>query len=449
MNETKKHGRRWGNASGGASQKEVADNILKDFVGMMVEKVKAVKGDWTKPWFSPGVQGSPRALFGDEYRGMNALMTMFRCEAEGWDVPLFATFNRFNELNYSGKVDERGRKIPLTGPDGNPLPYVGVRAGEKGTKVTYNKPYAYDFSTRKTLDIKDYDRLSDEEKAKYSVLTKPFSFTVFNICQTNIREQRPELWEKLCKDYLAKDLQLVKDDENQIHFEPTDRMVRENKWIVPVRFENQDNCRYSKSAHDILMPLREQFIAKGDDGRNFYISMWHEMVHSALHEDKAHGGVSDVLTQVTGITEEESGTRNSKAFDRYSCEELAAELGGAFIAHRYGITSQPTEDSLRYLDSWLKNLQESPEFLKTAMRQMKGATLVIAEHIDKMDQVIRQERDAGRGMEPVKEDVGMDFDGDGLLEGTESDRIVRGDGRDSSQESSSYDQAARNVFHRR
>lgn len=40
-------------------------------------------------------------------------------------------------------------------------------------------------------------KLSDKEKEEYNVYPKMQVFRVFNVAQTNLKEARPEMWEKL------------------------------------------------------------------------------------------------------------------------------------------------------------------------------------------------------------------------------------------------------------
>ena len=61
----------------------------------------------------------------------------------------------------------------------------------------------------------------------------------------------------------------------------------------------------------------------------------------------------------------------------YAREELVAELGSALVAQRYGMTKHIKEDSCAYLKSWLDELKESPQFIKTTLLDVKKATSMI------------------------------------------------------------------------
>ena len=50
------------------------------------------------------------------------------------------------------------------------------------------------------------------------------------MAQTNLKEVRPEFWEKLEQEY---SMPKVEKDE-QFAFEPVDRMIADNRWICPI-----------------------------------------------------------------------------------------------------------------------------------------------------------------------------------------------------------------------
>ena len=54
--------------------------------------------------------------------------------------------------------------------------------------------------TKEKIKYDDYKNLSEDEKKEYNVYPRMQVFRVFNAQQTNLREARPELWEKLEKE---------------------------------------------------------------------------------------------------------------------------------------------------------------------------------------------------------------------------------------------------------
>ena len=77
--------------------------------------------------------------------------------------------------------------------------------------------------------------------------------------------------------------------------------------------------------------------------------------------------------------------------EEYAREELVAELGSALVTQRYGISKNVKEESAAYLKSWLNSLKESPDFIKTTLFDVKRASGMIIEQVDKIVQRIDNE----------------------------------------------------------
>lgn len=330
------------NADGPNSEEKALDL----FAEMMIEKIESINEDWRKPWFTEGALQWPRNLSGREYNGMNAFMLMLHCEKEGYKIPRFCTFDCVQRMNKPGK-------------DGQELPRVSVLRGEKSFPVMLTTFTCIHKETKEKIKYDDYKNLSEDEKKEYNVYPRMQVFRVFNVQQTNLREARPELWEKLEKENGRPE---VKAGE-QFDFEPVDRMISENLWICPIRPMHQDSAYYSITKNEIIVPEKRQF----KDGEAFYGTLFHEMTHST--------GAKGVLDRL------EPTAFGSKEYAR---EELVAELGSALVSQRYGMTKHIKEDSCAYLKSWLDSLKESPQFIKTTLMDVKKASSLITQKVDRI-----------------------------------------------------------------
>lgn len=330
------------------------DKALDLFAEMMIEKLETIGKDWKKPWFTEGALQWPRNLSGREYNGMNALMLMLHCEKEGYTIPRFCTFDCVQRLNKPGK-------------DGEELPRVSVLKGEKSFPVMLTTFTCIHKETKEKIKYDDYKNLSNDEKEQYNVYPKMQVFRVFNVAQTNLKEARPELWEKLEKE---NGRPFVHEDE-MFSFEPADRMIRDNLWICPINVKHQDDAFYSISKNEITVPEKVQF----KDGEAFYGTLFHEMGHST--------GAEGVLNRFKPT---------SFGSKEYSDEELVAELCGALISQRYGMVKHIKEDSCPYLKSWLDNLKESPQYIKTVLMDVKKASSMITQKIDQIARDIEREK---------------------------------------------------------
>lgn len=345
------------NADGPNSEEKALDL----FAEMMIEKIESINKDWRKPWFTEGALQWPRNLSGREYNGMNAFMLMLHCEKEGYKIPRFCTFDCVQRMNKPGK-------------DGQELPRVSVLRGEKSFPVMLTTFTCIHKETKEKIKYDDYKNLSEDEKKEYNVYPRMQVFRVFNVQQTNLREARPELWEKLEKENGRPE---VKAGE-QFDFEPVDRMISENLWICPIRPMHQDSAYYSITKNEIIVPEKRQF----KDGEAFYGTLFHEMTHST--------GAKGVLDRL------EPTAFGSKEYAR---EELVAELGSALVSQRYGMTKHIKEDSCAYLKSWLDSLKESPQFIKTTLMDVKKASSLITQKVDRIARGLDEDNTERKGNE--------------------------------------------------
>lgn len=323
----------------------------------MIERIQSLSGKdgWKKPWFTEGALQWPKNLNGREYNGMNAMMLLLHCEKEGYKIPRFCTFDRIQQFNKTGKKDEEQK------------PRVSVLKGEHSFPVMLTTFTVVNKETKEHIKWEDYKLLSQEEREKYNVYPKLQTYHVFNVSQTNLKEVRPEFWEKLEQEY---SMPKVEKDE-QFAFEPVDRMIADNRWICPIKPMFGDSAYFSISKNEIVMPEKRQF----KDGESFYSNLFHEMGHST----GAEGQLDRIKPATFGSAE-------------YAREELVAELTAALTAQRYGMTKHLKGDSAAYLKSWLDSLKESPQFIKTTLLDVKKATSMLTQHIDKIAMEIDQEK---------------------------------------------------------
>lgn len=327
------------------------DKALDLFADMMIERIETISKDWSKPWITEGSLGWPKNLSGREYNGMNALMLLLHCEKNGYKIPRFCTFDCVQRLN---KPTEKQAK------EGVELPRVSVNRGEKSFPVMLTTFTCIHKESKEKIKYDDYKMLSDEEKKMYNVYPKMQVFRVFNVQQTNLQEARPELWNKLANGDAIKS-----DEGDKMSFEPMDVMIRDNRWICPIKPMHQDKAYFSISKNEIVVPEKAQF----KDGESYYGTLWHEMTHST--------GIEGQLDRI-----------KPAAFgsDEYAREELVAELGSALVAQRYGMSKALKEESCAYLKSWLEQLRESPQFIKTTLLDVKKASSLVTQNIDKIAQ---------------------------------------------------------------
>ena len=340
------------------NEKPTAEQKALDlFSEMMIAKIESLssKDGWKKPWFTEGALQWPKNLNGREYNGMNAFLLLLHCEKEGYRIPRFCTFDRIQQFNKPGSRDKEAK------------PRVSVLKGEHSFPVMLTTFTVVDKETKERIKWEDYKLRAQEQREKYNVYPKLQTYHVFNVAQTNLKEVRPELWEKLEQEY-----SMPKVDRSEA-FEPVDRMITDNRWICPIKPMYGDSAYYSISKNEIVVPEKGQF----KDGESFYSNLFHEMGHSTGAENQL-----DRLKPTTFGSAE------------YAREELVAELTAALTAQRYGMSKDLKDDSAAYLKAWLDSLKESPQFIKTVLLDVKKASSMLTQRIDQIALEIEEEKKA-------------------------------------------------------
>ena len=119
---------------------------------------------------------------------------------------------------------------------------------------------------------------------------------------------------------------------------------------------------YSPSSDEVRMPERDSF----DGSKEYYSTLFHELVHSTGHESR--------LSRA-GVT---SATFFGSA--DYSREELVAEMGAAFLCGEVGIENRTIDNSAAYIASWMKRLHEDSTLVVIAAAQgSKAAKFILGE----------------------------------------------------------------------
>lgn len=313
------------------------DRALNFFAEMMIKKIETVSQDWSKPWFT-GTAAWPRNFDGRLYNGGNALLLSLVCEAKNYKYPTFVTFDKVMKYN-ADKTQPR----------------VSVNKGESSTPVMiYTTVYFYE---KKKITYKQYQALTEEQKADVKSWPSMQVYNVFNIAQTNIEQARPELFTKLTQ--FVGDIDTEHGDN--WHHEQVDNMLANNTWLCPIHIVAQDRAFYRPSTDEITVPTYEQF----KDGESFYGTLFHEMGHSTGHKSRLDRNIE-----------------NSFGNNDYAREELVAELTAALTAQYFGMVKHIDDNSAAYMKSWLKALKQDANYIKTVITDVRKASAMITKAIE-------------------------------------------------------------------
>lgn len=110
---------------------------------------------------------------------------------------------------------------------------------------------------------------------------------------------------------------------------------------------------YQPSTDNVYMPKKESF----QDESFYYSVLFHELAHSTGHEKRL---------------DRKQAFMNNFGSEKYSKEELCAEMTAAFLCNVHQIETT-IDNSVAYIQSWLKKLKDDPKMVVLAAAQAQKA----------------------------------------------------------------------------
>ena len=133
----------------------------------------------------------------------------------------------------------------------------------------------------------------------------------------------------------------------------------------PPKISNGLRASYDYSLDAVTIPPAHLF----EDVEEYYSTLFHELVHSTRHatrtgrDTKIHKGQHD---------------------ERYSKEELVAEMGAAMLCGIIGIEKQTIQSSAAYIQSWLTKLQNDDKMvIRAASKAQKAVDFILGVDCDR------------------------------------------------------------------
>lgn len=343
---------------GGRSAEERA---LERYSDLLLEKVRAIDQDHSLPWLTDESLKWPKSITGGEYNGTNALMLLLHSEKEGYKEPVFMTFEQVMGLNNDIGNQEKSERV--NEKYDNQFRRVSVLKGTRSFPVLSTKFVVKCNGADAKIDFADYRKLPQSDQAKYDVYVTHGIYNVFNIDQTNIRELRPDLYNKIVENGRKLPLRLTADT---YCFPAIDEIIKNNEWLCPIHLRQRGEG-YSLMYDEISIREKEEFCI----GEHYYGKVLHEMIRSTGNERCLNRFGSDKKSL---SSPEEAG------------EDLIAELGSAVVMQKYGLTKFVNEESHAHLRVWLERLEESPDFLKNVLVGVKHSVGIVDEKIGMVNQ---------------------------------------------------------------
>jgi antirestriction protein ArdC len=118
--------------------------------------------------------------------------------------------------------------------------------------------------------------------------------------------------------------------------------------------QGKQRASYNPLTDIISMPRFDSF----DTAENFYATLYHEQIHSTGHQSR----LNRLNNNISSFGNEE-----------YSKEELVAEMGAAFLCGFVGIENITINNSIAYIQGWLKALKDDKKLVIMAAAQAQKA----------------------------------------------------------------------------
>lgn len=136
--------------------------------------------------------------------------------------------------------------------------------------------------------------------------------------------------------------------------EEAERIIKE--FENAPKYSSKSGAAYYRPSEDVVnVPPQEDF----KEIEAYYSTFFHEIVHSTGHKDRLN---RPGISQFNGF-----GT------EKYSKEELVAELGASMLCAIAGIENATLDRSASYIESWLKVLKDDKSMIISASQQAQKA----------------------------------------------------------------------------
>ena len=306
-----------------SKEKKSTSDVTQSIFQMVTDKLVAMmeKGvnPWRKPWIHCAEDSAISHTNGKPYSLLNQMLLGFRS----------GEYLTFNQVKKEGGTVKKGARSEI------------IVFWQCGGFKKVDKP-------NDTTD----DSEEEETESKWVAWHNPILkyYHVFHIDDT----------EGIQAKYPQKEPELISNINPIENAENTANSYCSRSGVRLV-IQKSNSAYYRPSTDTVTVPLREQF----EEISEFYSTLFHELTHSTGHPLR--------LNRLKGGIHKES--------EKYSREELVAEIGAATCLSRLGIECKETEEnSAAYLKSWSKFLKNDPKaFVVAAGKAEKSISLIFGD----------------------------------------------------------------------
>lgn len=268
------------------------------------------------PWKSGLIMGDlPLNLSTkNHYHGINTLLLLLDGYFNKRTSPYYATFKQVEALG--GKV----------------------KKGAKGTEIVFFSYIIKNIESGRQITTAEFNALTEEARENYEVSSYLKSYYVFNVEQTEgltIPEmESPSVFNST--------------------IEACEAIIYGYEDIPKIKLAGIQPC-YLPVLDRIECPAIDHFV----NSEAYYAALFHELIHSTGHRSRLdREGVTNI---------------SSRGIEIYSFEELIAEIGASFLCGMTRILPTQIENSISYIDGWLKELKNDKKLIFKASAEAQKA----------------------------------------------------------------------------
>lgn len=302
-----------------------------------LDRSTGIKGYWLNvsgkqyPRFYPkGVAVSP----------FNALIMSLHSDKNGCKSNLFTTYNQAKSLGASVRENQKG------------VPFIFYQ---------WNK-YVHKNNPTDKISREHYLTLSAEEKDLYKGIHNKEIRTLFNIDQTLLPQINRSAYEKAIQRY-GSSIENGYTESDDIglrrEFNQFLSLMKEN--LVPIRCDGTGVAHYESDKDVVYIPRQKEF------------EHYNDYVQETLRKIITATGHQQRLAR-EGMVMKNGQAPSEDAVKR---EALVAELASGVKMLEFGLPARLSEDSIKHVDFWTRELREDPNFITAIESDVNNALEIL------------------------------------------------------------------------
>ncbi|MEF2713685.1 MAG: zincin-like metallopeptidase domain-containing protein, partial [Bacteroides uniformis] len=288
-------------------------------------------------WLNASGKGYPRLYpKGVSVSAFNALFMTLHSDKNGCNTNQFTLFSDAKAQGASVRENEQG------------VPFLFYN---------WNK-YVHRNNPEQVISRDDYMKLYEEEQKLYKGVHNREIRTLFNIDQTTLPYVDKERYETTLRRYgSAVERGYTEADNRRLHIQFNDFLLRMRDNLVPVRSDGSGVPHYETDKDAVYMPRQREF------------GHYHDYIQEALRQIVSATGhqqrlAREGMVMKNGVAPSEDAVRQ---------ERLVVELASGIKMLELGLPARLSEESLKTVEYWCRELKENPNLMDTLESDVNNA----------------------------------------------------------------------------